>query len=234
MPISVKRTTNGFERVGNLLGNIPSNGKEYELTPSTAFAAGDMVVLTNGLVAAAAASATNVLGVMAETIALADNPATGGVKGRVYDNPFDIFRCSISDARDAAATGGTTATLIDTAIGVTADDRWIGAILYIYEGPGKGDLRTISDYEEAAKTFTVTKLFSAAPTTATKYLLFGAAAAAGDVINIGSIGVNIKTKALIDGDATTAGEAGPLAVLDINPAELTMDVLIRKHRFNTP
>ncbi len=232
MALTASRTTVGFERIGNRY-NPAQNPHKYELTPNTAFNKGDMVVLTNGKVAKAAANAVNVLGVMAETIAQADNPATGITYGYVYDDPFDIFRCSFVDHLDSTATGGTATTLIDTALTTSTDDVWNGALLYIYDGPGKGDIRTVSDYTGASDTLTVTKPFSATPTTATKYILLGAATAAGDVINVGSVGVDLKNEKTIDANATIASEAGPLVVLDIDPAELMMTVMIRKHRFNS-
>jgi len=75
--------------------------------------------------------------------------------------------------------------------------------------------------------------FPEAPDTTSKYILLGAATAAGDVINVGSVGVNLKDENTIDADATVANEAGPLAVLRIDPVNLWMDVIIRKHLFNS-
>ncbi len=232
MALTAKRTTHGFERVGNL-ANTGENPVALELTPNTAFTKGDMVVWSNGKIAKAAANATNIAGVMAESIAQADNPADGATFGRVYINPLDVFRCTFANHRDGTATGGTSTTLIDTGLPDTADDRWNGAYLYIYDGPGKGDVRTVSDYTEATKTLTVTKPFSATPTTETKYILLGAATAAGDVINIGSIGVDLNDENTIDAGATIASEAGPLAVVAIYPEDLMMDVVIRKHWLNS-
>lgn len=230
MAHTANRTTNGFELIGNLMG-VPDNGRDYELTPNTAFVKGDMVVLTAGKVAKAAANASNVLGVMAESVTAADNPAAGYTKGKVYDNPFNIYRCTFSDQTDSTATGGTTTTLVDTGLSTSSDDYWNGAMLYVYDGTNKGCVRTVSDYTGSSDTLTVTYPFPDACDTTTKYIILGAAGS-GDVINIGSVGVDLKDENTIDGNATIGSEAGPLAVLDINPAELMMDVVIRKHRFN--
>ncbi len=233
MALTAKRTTAGFELIGNLMSNITENGREFELTPNTAFKKGDMVVLTSGKVALAAANATNVLGVMAEDITQANNPSDGLTYGRVYINPFNIYRCSFSDHKDGTATGGSTTTLIDTGLATGTDDYWNGALLYIYEGTNAGCVRTVSDYTGTSDVLTFTKPMPAKVDTTSKYILLGAAAAAGDVINVGSIGVDLKDENTIDGDATIASEAGPLAVLNIYPEDLMMDVIIRKHLFNT-
>lgn len=228
------RVTDGFELIGNLFGPAP-NPVPYELTPGVAFKKGDMVVKINGKVAKAAANYSNILGVMAENIAAADNPAAKTTYGAVYDNPFNIYRCTFADHRDAAATGGAAdgTTLVDTALATGTDDVWNGALLYIYEGPGIGSIRTVKDYAGTGDVITVEEPFPAQITTSSKYILLGAAAAVGDVINIGSVGVDLKDENTIDANATIVNEAGPLAVLRISPKDLMMDVLIRKHVFNS-
>ena len=236
MAYTASRTTNGFELIGNLL-NVTDNGREYELTPNIAFSKGDMVVLTNGKVAKATASAANVLGVMAESITAADNPTAGITYGKVYDNPFNIYRCSFADQTDSTATGGTTTTLIDTGLTTSTNDVWNGALLYVYAGTNAGCIRTVTDYEGSNDTLTFQAMPAACDTTS-KYIILGLASKAGDVINVGTVGVNLKNENTIDANAAvinadTSAEIGPLAALAINPANLTMDVLIRKHLFNT-
>lgn len=230
MTLSASRTTAGFEKVGNLM-NVTDNGTEYELTPNTAFSRGDMVVLTAGKVAKAAAGATNVLGVMAESFTTATNPSADCVKGKVFDNPFNIYRCTFADHLDSTATGGTTTTLVDTALSTSSDDDWNGALLFIYDGTNKGCIRTVKDYTGTSDTLTVEDPFPAACDTTTKYILLGAGGS-GDVINVGSIGVDLKDENTIDANATIANEAGPLAIRSIDPANLMMEVTIRKHLFN--
>lgn len=236
MAYTASRTTNGFELIGNLL-NVTDNGREYELAPNTAFSKGDMVVLADGKVAKAAPNAANVLGVMAESITAADNPTAGITYGKVYDNPFNIYRCSFSDQTDSTATGGTTTTLIDTGLGTSTNDVWNGALLYIYEGTNAGCIRTVTDYAGDTDTLHFQAMPAACDTTS-KYILLGKAGKAGDVINVGTASIDLKNENTIDAnaaviDAETSAEKGPLAALAINPANLTMDVLIRKHLFNT-
>lgn len=237
MALTANRTTEGFEVVGNLtLGETP-NPVEYELTPNTAFSRGDMVVLTYGKVAKAAANATNVLGVMAEAFTTSTNPTAGLTLGRVYDHPFNIYLCTFSDHTDSTATGGTTVTLLDTALATSADNDWRGALLYVYEGSAQGCLRTVSAYTGASDTLTVTYPFYEAPTITSKYIMLGVGGAANnDVINIGKIGIDLKDENTIDGNATVAAEAGPLVVMK-TPLEdiknLRLRVMVRKHLFNS-
>lgn len=236
MTLTASRTTDGFELVGNLLG-ISDQGVEYEMTPNTAFSRGDMVVLTAGKVAKAAAGAANVLGVMAEAFTTATNPAAATTKGRVYDNPFNIYKCSFADHLDSTATGGTTTTLVDTALTTSTDNDWNGALLYIYEGKAAGSLRTVKDYTGASDTLTVEEPFPEAPDTTSKYIMLGlGGAAASDVINIGSVGVNLKDENTIDANATIASEAGPLVVMPTSLDDiknLMLRVMVRKHLYNS-
>lgn len=232
MTLVASRVTDGFELVRNL-ANVTDNPVELELTPNTEFKRGDMVVWTNGKIAAAAANATGIAGVMAESIAQADNPAAGLTFGKVYTNPLNVYRCSFVDHRDAAATGGTTTTLIDTEVANSADNRYRGALIYIYAGPGAGSVRTVSAYTNATRTFTVTYPFPVAPTTASKYILLGSAAADANHINVGVVGIDLKDENTIDADAAVASEAGPLTAVAIYPKDLMMDVVIRKHWLNS-
>lgn len=237
MALTASRTTEGFEPIGNMLyGSIP-NPREYEMTPNTAFSKGDMVVLTNGLVAKAAAGATNVLGVMAEAFTTTTNASADRVMGKVYDNPFNIYRCTFASHRDAAATGGTTTTLVDTALSTSADNVWRSAAMYVYSGKAAGEFRSIKSYTGATDTLTVEKAFFEAPDTTSNYILLGNGGAANDAIGLGKIGVDLVDENTIDAGATTASEAGPLAVVGLTKdliKDLMMDVIIRKHIYNTP
>lgn len=231
MAYTAPRVSQGFELIGNMFGPAP-NPNKYILTPNTAFNKGDMVVLTNGMVAKAAAGATNVLGVMAKSYTTTENPAAKQTWGLVYDNPFNIYRCSFDDHRDAVATGGTATTLIDTNLSTSNNDVWNGAMLWIYDGPGAGDVRIVKDYVGANDTLVVEEPFSAVPTTASKYILLGEAGAVGDVIFPGATGVDLKDENTIDASAPNKDGDGPLAVLAIDFPNLMMTVLIREHLYN--
>ncbi len=230
MAFAASRTTQGFELVGNLMG-VPDNGTEYEMTPSLAVVKGDMLVLTAGKVALAAAGATNVLGVAAETKTA---HATELTKILVYDNPFNIYECSCSDMQDKTCTGGTTTTLIAQMDVHDADDDHNGGYLYVYEGTNKGHGRTVSDYTHADDTLTVANPFPAACDTTTKFIFFGEGDDGGaSVINVGTVGVNLKDENTIDANAAVDNVDGPLACLGIDGANAIMRVIIIKHRYNS-
>lgn len=235
MALTANYTTRGFEFVRNLLG-FPVTPVLYELTPNTAFSMGDMVILTNNRVAKAAAGATNVLGVINTAFTTTTNPDASLTLGEVLDNPFAIFRCTFSDHRDATATGGSTTTLVDTALSTSADDVWNGALLYIYAGAAAGSFRTVEDYTGSSDTLTFDDPTAVAVDSTSTYILLGAGIAAGENINIGTIGVNLKDENTIDGNATTASEAGPLVITPTPQEEiknLVLHCLIRKHLYNT-
>ena len=229
MPMLVARKTEGFERVGNLAG-FPANPRKYELTPGIAFQRGDLVALDGGRVVKATPSSARILGVMAETIAAEDNPSGKTTFGAVYDHPLDIFRASIAGHVDSTATGGTLTTLVDSALPAAVADAYVGGVLYIYEGPGAGAVRTVVDYDEVSKTLTVNEPFPAAPTAATKYVLIGAGDAAKDGINAGTVGAAVDANARSI-DAATSPGTGPLTVLAVDPKGLTCDVIIAKHQY---
>lgn len=231
MAYTAPRTSQGFELIGNMFGPAP-NPNYYILTPNTAFKKGDMVCLTNGMVAKAAANATDVLGVMAQSYSTTDNPSGKTTYGAVYDNPYNIYRCTFTDHRDATATGGSSTTLVDTNLSTSSDDVWNGAMLWIYEGSGAGDVRIVKDYTGATDTLTVEEPFSATPDTTSKYILLGEAGAAGDVIYPGATGVDLKDENTIDANAANKDGDGPLAVLSIDFPNLMMTVIIREHLYN--
>ena len=105
-------------------------------------------------------------------------------------------------------------------------------MLYVYAGSNAGCIRTVTDYVGSSDTLTFQAMPAACDTTS-KYIILGFASKAGDVINVGTVGVDLKDENTIDANATVDGEKGPLVALSINPANLTMDVVVRKHRFNS-
>lgn len=233
MAHTASRTSVGFEPIYNKTLNAIPNPVAYELTPATAFSQGDMVTLTAGKIAkAAAGTVANIVGVMAESIAAADNPAAGCTYGKVYDHPDNVYRCTFADQLDSTATGGTTTTLVDTALSTSSDDVWNGALLYVYEGPAAGSIRTVSDYTGSSDTLAVAKPFPTAPTSASKYIMLGKAAEANDVINVGLGGIVLKDENTIDANAgrlSSGVKVGPLVCVGLSKiADLMMDVMIRK------
>jgi len=238
MAHTASRTSVGFEPIYNKTVTTIPNPVAYELTPNTAFSQGDMVVLTGAKVAkAAAGSVSGILGVMAESITTADNPAAGLTYGKVYDHPDNVYRCTFSGQLDSTVDSGTTTTIVDSALSTATDDIWNGALLYVYEGTNKGSIRTISDFDHASDTLTVTHPFPAAPDTTTKYIILGDASEANDAINVGMSGIVLADENTIDVTASrldSAALVGPLVCVGASKvADLMLDVMIRRscHKF---
>jgi len=232
MAHTASRTTVGFEPIYSKTLNAIPNAVAYELTPAEAFVRGDMVTISAGkLTKATSATVANIVGVMAESITAAQNPSGTITYGKVYDHPDNVYRCTFSDQLDSTATGGTTGTLVDTALSTSSNDVWNGAYLYIYAGTNAGAIRTVSDYVGSSDTLYVDELFPAACDTTTKYIMLGLAAEANDIINVGLGGIQLKDANTIDANAarlSSAVKVGPLVCLAINGPELMMDVMIRK------
>ncbi len=219
MSYTAERTTTGFERVYNIAG-FSTNPVPYELKGNEAFAKGALVVIDDGLLDVADANTTSkVVGVMAEEVKQADNPNDEVTYGMVYDNPLDVFRVSVADHVDATATGGTT-TRFNSAGNLNADME--GSVIYIYEGPSKGSVRTISnshgDYVDVYEPFPETI------TTASKAVVLGEDGASG-AIYIGKDGVFADATGL-KLNCDKAPNNGPLTVVAIDAPNLTMDVML--------
>jgi len=230
---TASRTSIGFEPIYNKTVTTIPNPVAYELTPNTAFAKGDMVALVGGKIAlATAASVTNIVGVMAESIAQAANPTTGLTYGKVYDHPDNVYRVTFVDHRDGTATGGSTTTLADTGI-TTTDDFFNGALLYIYAGTNAGCVRTVSDTTKTGSILTFTNPMPAACDATSKYILLGAGTEDGDYINVGAGGIVLKDEDSIDADAdrytAATGKVGPLVCVGASKvADLMLDVMVRR------
>ncbi len=232
MSFSASRTTQGFELVGNLSG-VADNGTKWEMTPSLAVVAGDMLILTNNKVAAAVASSSNILGVAAETKTADDTDVTYLL---VYTHPDNIYECSCSDMHDNTVDSATTTTIVDAELTMSADDDCNGARLYIYEGTNAGLVRTVSDFDESDDTITFTDPLPVACDTTSKYLLYGECDDPGttpSVINIGTPGVNLKDCNTIDADAAVDAVDGPLLCLGFDDANAIMRVKIIKSLFDS-
>lgn len=230
MALTASRTSIGFEPIYNKTVTTIPNPVAYELTPSTTFAKGDMVVLTAGKLALATyLSVTDIVGVMAESIV---SDATSIMYGKVYDHPDNVYRCTFVDQLDSIATDGSTTTLVDSEITLAANGAWVGALLYIYAGTNAGCIRTISASAASSKELTVSSPFPAACDATSKYIILGNGPAASGVINVGSTGIVLKDKDSIDANAailSSGALVGPLVCVGASKvADLMLDVMIRR------
>ena len=230
MALTASRKSVGFEPIYNKSVTTIPNPVAYELTPSTTFTRGDMVVVTGGKVAlAAAGSKTGILGVMAES------KVTGAATleyGKVYDHPDNVYRCTFKNQLDSTVDSGTTTTLVDAALSTATDDIWNGALVYFYEGTNAGCVRTVSDFDHASDTLTFTNPLPAAPDTTSKYIILGDASEANDAINVGMSGILLADEDEIDVSASrldATALVGPLVCVGASKvADLMLDVMVRR------
>lgn len=228
--------TVGFEAKYNKAG-FPTNPVDYELKPNTAFSKGQLAYMPMGnsgeqrvtpLTSTVTVNGTNpIVGVMAETFTTTTNPTSSKTFGRVYDNPFNIYRVSFANHYDGTASASTVATQLKSGVGSTGANSLKGALVHIYEGPGEGDIRTISS-DTTAGVITVAPSFSSTPTTATKFIVMASSAFNAAGYNVGTIGGKVSTGSALKMSAKTAAAiaTGYLNVVGVNPEKLTVDVMI--------
>ncbi len=231
MTYTPSKTTNGFEFNYNKSG-FSANPVPYMLTPDVAFQKGQAVHFnpaTGCIVEHDAANTLQIVGIMAESIEQADNPAAGETYGLVYDNPDNVYKVSFRDYLDLDATGGnviTYTTNSDLHAGL------VGALIYVYEGPSAGSIRRISACD--ANDATVVLPFPEAITNESKAVVLGNNAGDG-AINVGVDGVTTRDAddaRFVDAQATPAAE-GFLTVLSVDMENCTMDVMIQRGRHIT-
>lgn len=239
------RATVGFERNYNKCG-FPSNPVNYEGTVGTTYTMGHLAVIESPsattyarLLSVTSTSAIGegrlLIGVIAETktCTATDN------KVKVFDNPFDVFKVSFVGHVDADVVAGAA-----NAVTIGLDSRGVaantlrGSLLHVYTGPAKGDVRTIEANTAAASAaITVAPAFSAPPTTASKIIILAAHTPA-DVfsvgVNVGTAGLSVSAaSAMKVAIAAPSPNNGYLNVVDVDPANLVMNVMISpaKHAF---
>ena len=237
--------TYGFERKYSKTG-FPTNPVSYAGSTGTTYTMGRLATIPapsgSGMLVTltSTGSVTNtnpIIGVIAETKTC--TPTDYMVK--VYDNPFDVYKVSFDGHTDLACGGSTASNQFKMAISTTAStaaNLMKGSLIHIYEGPGKGDTRTVTANTAASPgVITVAPAFSATPTTASKAVVLCGMTTAGKTdtkgVNVGTpmlkVSSNSDGKVRIDPSNTN----NYLNVVDIDPANLTMDVMIAftKHAF---
>lgn len=115
-------------------GQVLRSAREYDIAYNTAISAGQVVVLSAGLVVAAAAAPTGqILGVAAENhsgVADALDPRANGTKIMVFDDPELIYQCP---APRVAATGGSATTMTASTLAAFSNDDFNGGYMKLVE-----------------------------------------------------------------------------------------------------
>lgn len=212
-------------------GAVHVSAREYDIAYDTAIVEGQLVKLTDGLVAAAAAGETGaVLGVAAEShsgSADALDPRANGTKITVIDDPDTVYQCA---APQVTAAGGSATTLEVAALKVfSADDFNGGCVKLVSKASGStntdeiGTVRRITDFA----------LDNATPTKGILTLESGGAPYAGDVYAVfppvGFAKGNLNSAG--DGIVLSAAANLPLRVIGADTGFGKIDVMVKKHVF---
>lgn len=135
----------------------------YPIAAATEIHKGQPVVLTAGLIVAVAADATAAIIGVAASEHKGDTssiyPADYAEEILVYDNPAQIFECNVPVI---TATGGSTTTIVDTALDAFADDAFNNGYAKLVEKAAAstntdpiGKIYKISDYTALDNTLTI-------------------------------------------------------------------------------
>jgi hypothetical protein len=227
----------GFEHCRNAAG-FPQNAIKYEGSTGTTYTRGTPVVLSAGKLLdlaynAGPVAALPIVGICAET----KTCATDDYMVEVVPVDGNVFTVTFTGQQDVTCNGASTAAnqfnIAQSSSLNTSTTAIAGALIYIYEGPGKGNTRTIVDNTTGSSTsatqVTVAPPFSATPTTASLAIMLCdySSGAWGFPKNIGdlvarSTASGLKTKVAVLDSSTLA----MFAIQSVDMANLKMDVTI--------
>jgi hypothetical protein len=224
--------TNGLEFKYNKAGH-PANPVVFEGSSGVTYTKGRLAALTSGLLVTQTSTHVGAqirpfVGVIAETVT---TTATDR-EVKVYDNPLNVYTVSFDGQKDGTVAGSTSDTTIKlTGVSATTANRLAGNLIHVYTGPGKGTTKTVVSNTAANPTIiTVSGNWTQRPTTASSAILLSkhaSTAATAYGANVGRC-VKLSTAAgkVSCADATLGG-ANQFAVVGADPANLTLDVMIR-------
>ncbi len=222
--------TVGFEPIYNK-SHTPHNVRLYDAATGTTYTKGTLVTVVNGLLAnltttslGAAATPFPVAGVVAETVVTTD----GSKKVAVYQVDDQVFRVSFTGHADVTASANSTVlNRFHTTLASNAT-KAIGSLIYIYEGPGKGAMRTILTGTTGTNLFTISGEWPTLPTTASKAIITSAISTAAVVSDGMNVGRQLKIAPAGKKVHTTPPTfaEGYINVVAIDPANLKVDVAI--------
>ncbi|MEA4823563.1 MAG: hypothetical protein VB111_05525 [Clostridiaceae bacterium] len=185
---------------------------EFPVAASTAVKAGQLVMAAANLaVPVAAATTTAILGVALEDHAGSPdtfNPRADGTRLRVADSPTTVYSAA---APTLTASGGSTATVVASALAAYADDDLNGYRLVLKEKAASsantdplGTVYDVTDFTAATKTLTIT--------------------AAGGAVTSGDVFYVLPADGALKGQFNAAFDG--LTVTGGNPAALPLRVIV--------
>lgn len=142
--------------------------------------------------------------------------------------------CYASALDDTVTSWNAATRALVVGTGISVNDYGMGGLLYVYDGPGKGEVNIIEDYAHGTLTLTMNRVFNATLTTSSKVLILSNNAAAYDGIgpfgarmDLGSAGVFDVSDGYDDGNFVTfcdwyelAGLLADGSILAINARNL--------------
>jgi len=204
------------------------NPVQYRAKKDEEFSKGDLVFIEDGLANVMDNNDTPdedkaIVGVAAES-----KKAKGGDTILVWDNPMNVYEVSFANHTDVDADIGSAADnqiTLDYEVATSADCAK-GAQIYIYDGPGKGDVRTVTGNTVAdPSVITVDEDFTARPTSDSKAIITAnEGTTTYEPAKIGSHHA-IDSNGKLDVEPLTT-KTGYLTVVGMNPERLTADVVI--------
>ena len=206
-------------------GGVLMSMREYDIAETTVIKPGQVVQLSGGLVAAAAAAQTGaVLGIAAEGHAGAEdalNPRANGTKILVYDDPDLVFRCQAPVG--TAGAGSTATTVVIGGLGAFAADDFNGGWLVLLE---KGADSTNTDPVGTARHITD---FAITSGTGTFTVPAGGTASAGDKFAVFPPVGFAKGKLSADAMALVLTDTAALALKVVGRKGGDILMMARKH-----
>ena len=233
--------TVGFERSYNK-SDFPGNAVFYDATTGTEFKKGSLAAIApageaNAGLAVPVTSTSTINEALTLVGVVAEDKTTTDDDRRVKINAIDgeVYTVSFDGHLDVACGGSTAQNEFKLAVstsGSTVANDLRGALMYIYDGPGKGSKNTITAHTKGAANtakVVVSGNFLAQPTTASKAIILAPYNSSTKKIikgaNIGSF-LRVSTAARKVSIAGKAAGEGYLNVLSVDPANLKMDVMI--------
>ena len=200
-------------------------------TPGVTFNRGDVVKMTNGLVAKAGDSEAEAIAVVTKTVTVPSATSAGFPVPRDYNagvgsteddtlvmcTPFinagcRIFKSTFNGQHDdtvAAYAAGTPSLTLTTSMG--ADDDGIGGLVYVYEGTGAGQINIVADYVHSTKVLTLARKFKTDLSTDSKIIVLeGAGSGAAGVGFFGRLDLDATQNQL---DVTDGQDDGDYIVV---------------------
>lgn len=170
--------------------------------PGVTFAKGDKINMEAGVAALAAADDAS-FGTVVQSVTCPANTTAfpvpaGHIVNRQTATPqfsalvpirLDVSgtvqteKCLFKNHMDDTVTSYTagTRTIVHAGTALGTDDEGISGLLYVYEGPGKGEVNVVEDYTTSSKSIVCHRPFNATLTTASKFIILGTVGASAGV-----------------------------------------------------